>query len=44
MALLKRAGHDGSFNLDSYVGLIPDEGERKRLGRKQRQKLGVWEI
>jgi hypothetical protein len=38
------SGHDGSFNLDSYVGLIPDEDERKRLGRKQRQKLGVWGI
>ena len=30
------SGHDGSFNLDSYVGLIPDEEERRELGRKRR--------
>ena len=30
------SGHDGSFNLDSYVRLIPDEEERRELGRKRR--------
>ena len=31
------AGHNGSFNLDSYVGLIPKE-ERERLGREHMQE------
>ncbi len=31
------AGHNGSFNLDSYVGLIPKE-ERERLGREHKQE------
>ena len=33
------AGHNGSFNLDSYVGLIPKE-ERERLGREHMQENG----
>ena len=31
------AGHNGGFNLDSYVGLIPKE-EGKRLGREHMQE------
>jgi hypothetical protein len=31
------SGHNGNFNLDSYVGLIPKE-ERERLGREHIQK------
>jgi len=33
------SGHNGSLNLDSYVGLIPKE-ERGRLGREHRQENG----
>ena len=33
------AGHNGSFDLDSYVGLIPKE-ERERLGREHMQEGG----
>ena len=34
------SGHDGSFNLDSYVGLIHDKEERERLSREHRQENG----
>ena len=34
------SGHNGSFNLDSYVGLIPDKEERKRLEREHKQDSG----
>ena len=33
------SGHNGGFNLDSYVGLIPKE-ERERLGREHMQENG----